>query len=328
MDTVSHFVEFPALGWHIDLSDTIVKFSLFGQAWSIRWYGALIALGFLLAVIYGFRRAPKFGIDRDRLFDVVLVCTIVAFLGARLYYVLFSPSRDAYFADPVSILQIWNGGLAIYGGLIGAFASGLLMCRVRKVNALAAFDLASLGFLIGQCVGRWGNFFNQEAYGANTTLPWGMTGDVIQSGIHASSAYDAALPVHPTFLYESLWCLLGFILLHIVTVKAYTFKGKIFSLYLIWYGAGRFLIESLRTDSLMLGSFRVSQLVAVAAVIGGIVMLLILRKRAASDPEPAAEADDGDISTLTLRSEESTETDADEKPADGADKEAADGADE
>ncbi|MBR3289972.1 MAG: prolipoprotein diacylglyceryl transferase, partial [Clostridia bacterium] len=189
----SHFVEFPALGWHFDLSDTLVSLSLFGHEWSIRWYGALIALGFLLAAVYGFRRAPKLGIDRDRLFDVVLVCTVVAFVGARLYYVLFSANRDAYFQNPVSILQIWNGGLAIYGGLIGAFLSGLLMCRARKVNTLAAFDLASLGFLIGQCVGRWGNFFNQEAYGGNTTLPWGMTGDVIQTGIHASSAYDPAL---------------------------------------------------------------------------------------------------------------------------------------
>ncbi len=303
----SHFIEFPALGWHFTLSDTLLSFSLFGHDWSIRWYGALIALGFLLAVIYGFRRAPKLGIDRDRLFDVVLVCTVVAFVGARLYYVLFSSSRDAYFQNPVSILQVWNGGLAIYGGLIGAFLSGLLMCRVRKVNTLAAFDLASLGFLIGQCVGRWGNFFNQEAYGANTTLPWGMTGDVIQSGIHASSAYDPTLPVHPTFLYESLWCLLGFILLHIISVKAYAFKGKIFSLYLIWYGAGRFLIESLRTDSLMLGSFRVSQLVAVAAVIGGIVMLLILRKRNGHTPAAEAETDGGDISTLSLRADEPSE---------------------
>ena len=315
----SHFVEFPALGWHIDLSDTLVSFSLFGNQWSIRWYGALIALGFLLAVIYGFRRAPKFGIDRDRLFDIVLVCTIVAFLGARLYYVLFSSSRDEYFANPLSILYVWQGGLAIYGGLIAAFASGLLMCKVRKVNALAAFDLASLGFLIGQCIGRWGNFFNQEAYGANTTLPWGMTGDVIQTGAHASSAYDVALPVHPTFLYESLWCLLGFILLHIISVKAYSFKGKLFAIYLIWYGAGRFFIESLRTDSLMLGSLRVSQLVAIAAVIGGVVMLLVLRKRMKGAPEPVAEtADETDtFSTLSLRTEdeaaeETTEVAADE----------------
>ena len=305
MDTITNFVEFPALGWHIELSDTLVNFSLFGHDFAIRWYGALIALGFLLAVIYGFRRAPKFGIDRDRLFDIVLVCTVVAFLGARLYYVLFSSSRDEYFANPITILYVWQGGLAIYGGLIAAFASGLLMCRVRKVNTLAAFDLASLGFLIGQCIGRWGNFFNQEAYGANTTLPWGMTGNIIRAGTHASSAYDVTLPVHPTFLYESLWCLLGFILLHVISVKAYSFKGKLFAIYLIWYGAGRFFIESLRTDSLMIGPFRVSQLVAVAAVIVGIVMMLILRKRTKREPDPAAEtADEPDtFSTLTLRTD-------------------------
>ena len=320
MDTVSHYVEFPALGWHIDLSDTLVNFSLFGTEWSIKWYGALIAIGFLLAVIYCFRRTQRFGIDRDRLFDVALVCTLVAFLGARLYYVLFSPSRDEYLADPISILYIWKGGLAIYGGLIGAFLSGLFMCHVRKVNTLAAFDLASLGFLIGQCVGRWGNFFNQEAYGCNTTLPWGMTGDVIQAGTHASSSYDLTLPVHPTFLYESLWCLIGFILLHIVSVKAYSFKGKIFSLYLIWYGAGRFFIESLRTDSLMIGSLRVSQLVAIAAMVAGFALLLWLRSRSQNTPESAAVAedpDDGLLSTLTLR------TDAPAEEADETAEEAA-----
>ena len=302
------YVEFPALGWHFDLSDTLVHFSLFGTEWSIKWYGLCIAIGFLLAVVYGFRRAPKFGIDRDRLFDIVLVCTVLAFLGARLYYVLFSSGsqRQAYFDNPISILYIWEGGIAIYGGLIAAFASGILMCRIRKVNTLAAFDLASLGFLIGQCIGRWGNFFNQEAYGGNTTLPWGMTGDIIQSGVHASSDYALDMPVHPTFLYESLWCLLGFILIHIISVKAYTFKGKLFSIYMIWYGAGRFFIEGLRTDSLMIGSLRVSQLVAIAAVIGGVAMLLILQKRTKDGPEPALETardEPGEYTTLSLRSD-------------------------
>lgn len=273
------FIEFPALGWHFNISDTLAEFSLFGMDFTIKWYGVIIAVGFLLAVIYGLRRAKYFGIDPDRMIDVALVCTVVAFIGARLYYVLFSESRADYFADPITILYIWEGGLGIYGGLIFAVLSGLLMCRLRRVNTPAMLDVASLGFLIGQAIGRWGNFFNQEAFGGNTTLPWGMTGNLIQLGINGDG-YDTALPVHPTFLYESLWCVLGFVLLHILSKKAYKFKGQIFSLYVIWYGAGRFFIELLRTDSLMLGNMKVSCFVAVLAVLGGLMLYLMFRNRA------------------------------------------------
>ena len=138
-------------------------------------------------------------------------------------------------------------------------------------------DIVLPNVLIGQAFGRWGNFFNQEAFGGNTTLPWGMTGDMIQSGIHGSG-YDLSLPVHPTFFYESLWCIIGFILLHILSKKAYLFKGMLFSGYLIWYGFGRFLIESLRTDSLMIGNIKTSQLVAIAAIRLGIILWTILSK--------------------------------------------------
>lgn len=276
---MTDYIEFPGLGWRFDISPYLLKdVEIFGLNISIKWYGLLIAVGFLLAIIYALKRARSFDIDPDRMIDVVLVSTLIAFVGARLYYVLFSDERAAYFADPVSILYVWNGGLAIYGGILFAFIAGVFMTRWRKVNTLAMFDLASLGFLIGQAVGRWGNFFNQEAFGDNTTLPWGMTGNIIQSGAHGSE-YDAFLPVHPTFFYESLWCLIGFIVLHIVSKKAYTFKGKIFSLYLIWYGVGRFAIESLRTDSLFMGTMRVSQVVAILAILAGIVLLLVLRSR-------------------------------------------------
>lgn len=275
------YIEFPALGWHFNLSDTLVEFSLFGTDFTIKWYGVIIALGFLLAVIYGLKRCRSFGIDPDRLIDVVLVCTVVAFIGARLYYVVFSENRADYFADPASILRIWDGGIGIYGGLIFAFLSGLLMCRLRRVNIGAGFDLAALGFLIGQAVGRWGNFFNQEAFGGNTTLPWGMTGNEIAAGLHGKTdLFDPSLPVHPTFLYESLWCLLGFVLLHILSKKAYKFKGQIFSLYVIWYGTGRFFIELLRTDSLMLGNMKVSCFVAVLTVLGGLMLYILFRNRA------------------------------------------------
>lgn len=310
------YVEFPALGWHIPLNDTLVTFTLFGTEFNIKWYGVIIALGFLLAVVYALRRARSFDIDPDRMIDVVLICTLLGFAGARLYYVLFSEARAEYFADPLSILRVWEGGLGIYGGVIAAFLSGLLFCRLRKVSIPAMFDLASLGFLIGQGVGRWGNFFNQEAFGGNTTLPWGMTGDIIRSGVNGSG-YDTALPVHPTFLYESLWCLLGFVLLHILSKKAYKFKGQLFSLYVMWYGTGRFFIELLRTDSLMLGNMKVSCFVAVLAVLGGLLMLIAFRNHAArlpmtlvTEPETAEEIE------IAEEIEEMTES---EETADGDD---------
>lgn len=284
LQLLTHYIEFPGLGWKFPLNDVLAQFTLFGQTFTIKWYGVCIAVGFLLAVIYGLRRAKEMDIDTDRMIDVVLVCTLVGFLCARLYYVFFCGDTADYLADPASILRIWEGGIGIYGGIIGAFASGILMCRLKKLPVLGMFDLASLGFLIGQGVGRWGNFFNQEAFGGNTALPWGMTGDMIQEGLKGSG-YDTSLPVHPTFLYESLWCLLGFLLLHILSKKAYRFRGEIFCGYLVWYGVGRFFIESLRTDSLMAGTMKTSQLVAVLAVIGGVVMFFILRRRAVSLPK-------------------------------------------
>lgn len=278
------YIEFPKLGWRFEISETAFSFNLFGRDFSVKWYGILILIGFTLATIYALKRARQFDVDPDRLADVVFVSTLFAFVGARLYYVAFSKELSEYLKNPIRILHIWEGGLAIYGALIFALLTALWMCRVRKVNTLAAFDLAGLGFLIGQSIGRWGNFINQEAFGGNTDLPWGMTGDKIAAGINGSGYYPFK-PVHPTFLYESLWCLLGFLILHIISKKAYKFKGQIFSLYLMWYGVGRFFIEGLRTDSLMLGKIRVSQLVAALTVLGGLVLLLVLRSRANQLPK-------------------------------------------
>lgn len=289
---MQHYVEFPNLGWKIPISPDLISI---GPV-TIKWYGVIIAVGFLLAMIYALKRAKEFDLNPDRMIDVVLVSALFAFVGARLYYVIFSEDRAQFFDDPVTILQVWNGGLAIYGGVIFAFLTALWMCRVRKVNTLAMFDIASLGFLIGQSIGRWGNFVNQEAFGSNTSLPWAMTGDVIKQGV-VGGGYDADLPVHPTFLYESLWCLLGLILLHVVSKKAYRFKGQIFAMYIGWYGLGRFWIEGLRTDSLMLGTMRISQVVAVLAVLGGVALFFLFKSKAAQSPkdlfeerlEPAAE---------------------------------------
>ncbi len=299
--TLTHYIEFPKLGWRFALDNEIPITDNF----SIRWYGVMIAIGFLLAVMYGIYRAKDFDLDPDRMIDITLVTTPIAFIGARLYYVFFSADVADYLADPVSILKIWEGGLGIYGGVIFAFVFGPLICRWRKQNPLAMMDIAAMGFLIGQAFGRWGNFFNQEAFGGNTDLPWGMTGDMIQAGIHGSG-YDTALPVHPTFLYESLWCVLGFVLLHIVSKRLYQFKGQLFCSYIIWYGIGRFFIEATRTDSLMLGTMKASRLVAILAIVGGVAGLWFLHRRAQALPKTLLA--DGD-STLDMPAENSASQD-------------------
>ena len=312
--TLAHYIEFPALDWHLPISDTLLQFDLFGNTITLKWYGMMIALGFLLAVIYGLRRAPQFGINPDKLIDVALVCTVAGFIGARLYYVFFSSNVQDYLENPLSILSIWEGGIGIYGGIIAAVLTGLLMCRLCKVDTLAAFDLASLGFLIGQGVGRWGNFFNQEAFGGNTTLPWGMTGDIIKAGVNGID-YETDLPVHPTFLYESLWCLAGLILLHIISKRAYKFRGQIFCGYIIWYGIGRFFIEALRTDSLMMGTIRISQFVAIIAVVGGLVLGYILHRRTKALPKSLVDEDEPILAAAQDNTQEETDAPIEESAA-------------
>ena len=307
LTTLSQYIEFPNMGWKFNISDSLDVFGSF----SIKWYGLLIAVGFMLAILYGLKRSEEFGIDPDGMIDVALLTIPVAILGARLYYVFFNDDVAYYLSNPINILKIWEGGLGIYGGIIVAFVFGPLMCKLRKVKIWAMFDLAALGFLIGQSVGRWGNFFNQEAFGGNTNLPWAMTGDVIQSGVNGAG-YDPALPVHPTFLYESLWCILGFILLHILSKKILSrFDGMIFCGYIVWYGVGRFFIESLRTDSLMAGTLRTSQLVAVIAVLLGVILFFVLRRYAMSLPK-----------TLLIEGEEAYEDEEEEESDETSEEEA------
>ena len=327
--TLSHYIEFPKFGWKFPLDDTLLQFRIGGMDFTIKWYGVLIALGLLLAIMYGLYRAKDFDIDPDRMIDIALVTIPIALVGARLYYVFFSADAAAYLANPVSILEIWNGGLGIYGGIIFAFVFGPLICRWRKQSPLAMMDIASLGFLIGQALGRWGNFFNQEAFGGNTTLPWGMTGDVIQAGTHGSG-YDTALPVHPTFLYESLWCILGFVLLHILSKKLYKFKGQIFCSYIIWYGVGRFFIEATRTDSLMIGTMKASQLVAILAILGGVIGLWFLYRRAQALPKSLIADSEStlDLPTEALEEEAPAEETPDTKEAEEASKEDTNNGDE
>ena len=269
--TESNWIAFPNLDWKFNLDDSIDLFGL-----NIKFYGLLIAIGFSLAILYGVKRAKHFDIDPDRMIDVALIVTPLAFIGARLYYVFFS-GDPSYFENPLTILMVWKGGLGIYGGVITAFGVGILACKLRKVNLWAMFDVTALGFLIGQCIGRWGNFFNQEAFGGNTNLPWAMTGDVIQSGVNGAG-YDPALPVHPTFLYESLWNAVGFVALHFLSKKR-QYDGQMALGYVAWYGLGRTFIEGLRMDSLYWGSFRVSQVLAAATCFVAVAILLFMAFR-------------------------------------------------
>ena len=267
------YIAFPKLGFLFEVGPVLAEFELFGIPFSIRWYGVMIALGFLLAVLYGVRCAHRFDIKLDPMLDVALVATVVAVLCARIYYILFHDGIATFWEDPLRVFRIWDGGLAIYGGVIGAFVTGIWMCKLRKVPTLKMFDLASLGFLIGQGIGRWGNFFNQEAFGGNTDLPWGMTGSIIMTGNNGAD-YNTALPVHPTFLYESIWDLVGFLFLFLYYKKR-KFRGEISLMYLGWYGMIRFLTEFLRTDSLYIGNtgIRSSQLVGGLCVVISVSLL-------------------------------------------------------
>ncbi|MGN0613821.1 MAG: prolipoprotein diacylglyceryl transferase [Porcipelethomonas sp.] len=271
-------VVFPKLGIDFSIDDT--AFTIFGL--DIKWYGLLITLGMLLAMIYCFSQMKKYGIDPDRAIDVVIGGVLGALVGARVYYVIMS--WEDYAGDWSAIFNIRNGGLAIYGGIIGAILVGALIAKFRKVKLLPLLDIASIGFLLGQGIGRWGNFTNQEAFGCNTDSVFGMSSGKIQQwiSVHGDSAtlasgqtLDPLQPVHPCFLYESLWCLLGFVLLVIFARKIRKFDGEIFLIYLAWYGFERFFIEGLRTDSLMIGSLRVSQALAALCFVVSVILIIV-----------------------------------------------------
>ncbi len=247
------------------------------NGWDIYWYGIIIALGFLGAIIYAMKNAERFELSTDKMLDVVLVTTPVAVLGARLYYVLFDGEKLTGIKDFFGFGTSQGfSGIAIYGGVIAAFLCGGLMCYLRKVNILDMFDITAIGFLIGQGVGRWGNFFNQEAYGTFTGSSWwGM-----QSNRTISEMGEGL--VHPCFLYESLWCIAGVFVLHAIS-KRRRFKGEVVLSYGVWYGFERAIVENFRTDSLMLvGPIRVSVLVSFLIFIGCLTAIIIIRKRISS----------------------------------------------
>lgn len=264
-------ISFPFLGdWSINPSNSFV---LFGH--TFYWYGVIIACGFLLAVAYCFHRCREFGISQDDLTDNLLFAVPIAIIGARAYYVLFNLDNYHSFWDAC---KIWEGGLAIYGGIIAAVITVLVVCRVKKISPLAVLDTVSFGLLIGQSIGRWGNFMNREAYGYETDAfcRMGLT-------LNGETIY-----VHPTFLYESLWNAVGFVLLHVLSKKTKRkFDGQYFLYYLAWYGLGRSWIEGLRTDSLYIGGtgIRVSQLLAIMTFLASVIILVVVLRSGRCKPE-------------------------------------------
>lgn len=266
-------ISFPALGIEINPSD---GFSI--GSFEIKWYAVIIACGVLLAALYAMHRAKEFGLTSDDIVNILLVCLPCAIIGARLYYVVFE--WDSFFGPGIpwyQCLKIRDGGLAIYGGVIGAVLAAAVFCmtkRSRRKLLLPYADIAGLGLLIGQSIGRWGNFFNREAHG-------GVTDSFLRMGLVEKGEL---IYVHPTFLYESVWNLIGLILLHFLSKKR-RFDGQVFLYYIAWYGLGRAFIEGLRTDSLYLGAFRVSQLLAAASCVVAVGVLIYVLAVKRPDPK-------------------------------------------
>lgn len=282
---MSDIISFPGLGLEFNINR--VAFS-FGSV-DIYWYAVIIATGFLLALAFVFKNCKRFGVDSDRAIDVIFFAMILGIIGARAYYVAFQ--WDMYKDNLAEIFNIRGGGLGFYGGIIGGVIGLIIGTKLRGQKILPFLDLAGAAVLIGQGIGRWGNFVNSEAFGCNTTLPWGMTSPKIVSYIERHSAeamgavMDPSVPVHPTFLYESLWCAIG-LLVFCYVMKRRKFDGQMFLFYIGWNGFGRMLIEGLRTDSLMIGPFRVSQMLGAAMFVFAVVAFIVLNKKLSSENRP------------------------------------------
>lgn len=276
------YISFPGLGiepFHIDK----VAFTVLGHP--VAWYGILITCGMIFAVLYAVHIGKFEGISSDDMIDLAFFIIICGVLGARLYYIIFKfdnylvTDAGGFFKNLLQTLKnmisIWEGGLAIYGGIIAGLITAYVFAHIKKIKFLKLFDILAPCVLIGQVIGRWGNFINMEAYGAETTLPWrmGILYSYADNGI-----WDIEKYVHPTFLYESLWNLTALVLL-VIFYKKKKFDGQYFCLYLIWYGLGRMMIEGLRTDSLMLGNLRISQAVGFVSLLLGIVLTVYFCKR-------------------------------------------------
>ncbi len=234
----------------------------------IYWYSIFIFLGLLIASIIIFKEARKRNIDEDFLINLIFNTIIIGLIGARVYYVLFN--IPYYASNPIEILAVWNGGLAIHGGIFAAVTFILIYCKKKNVNSLQLLDIIVVGLIIAQAIGRWGNFFNSEAYGQVTTyaeLKAQQIPTFIINGMYILGEYR-----QPTFFYESTWCFAGFLAMLIIRKYKYLKRGQLTGFYLFWYGLGRLLIEGLRTDSLMLGPIKIAQVVSLVFIIMGIVL--------------------------------------------------------
>ena len=251
-------ISFPSFGIEVDPARTLSIGPL-----TIHDYGLVIAIGLMLAVLYACKRSREFGLKEDDILDGVLWVTPFAIVCARIYYVAFS--WGDYADNLISVLYIWEGGIAIYGGVIGAIIGVAVLCKVKKIKMSTVLDLVLLGFLIGQSIGRWGNFFNREAFGAATDSFFRMG---LYNKVTESWEY-----FHPTFLYESVWNLMGLILLHFLSQKR-KYDGQVALGYAAWYGLGRTFIEGLRMDSLYWGPFRVSQVRAAVTCAAAVSVLI------------------------------------------------------
>lgn len=251
-------ISFPSFGIEVDPARTLSIGPL-----TIHYYGLVIAIGLMLAVLYACKRSREFGLKEDDILDGVLWVTPFAIVCARIYYVAFS--WGDYADNLISVLYIWEGGIAIYGGVIGAIIGVAVLCKVKKIKMSTVLDLVLLGFLIGQSIGRWGNFFNREAFGAATDSFFRMG---LYNKVTESWEY-----FHPTFLYESVWNLAGLILLHFLSKKR-KYDGQVALGYAAWYGLGRTFIEGLRMDSLYWGPFRVSQVLAAVTCAAAVSVLI------------------------------------------------------
>lgn len=268
------YVSFPGLGiGEIEMNSIAVSSdslgflkNIFGNQWpGIAWYGIIITFGIILSAIYAIFRAKQEGISLDDMLDVILVAVMVSVLGARIYYVIFDNSGG--YNSFLDVIAIWEGGLAIYGAVIAGVISLVTMGFIKKISPLKLLDIGGSAIILGQAIGRWGNFANVEAYGYETTLPWRM---VIRD------EYET-IAVHPTFLYESLWNIIGFaIIWYLYNHKKY--DGQIVLTYLAWYGFGRMFIEGLRTDSLWLVEdvIRISQVIGAVCFVACTAILIVI----------------------------------------------------
>ncbi len=231
----------------------------------IYWYSLCIVVGMMCGMYVVYREANRKHISENSMTNMIFYAIVAAIVGARLYYVLFR--WDYYSNNLLEILEVWNGGLAIHGAIIMGGLTLILYTKKRRLDTLTILDICCVGLIIGQALGRWGNFFNQEAYGGEVSIDFlksiFLPGFIID-GMHINGTY-----YHPTFLYESIWCLIGFIILLLVRRRTYIKTGQIFGVYCMWYSLGRLFIEGMRQDSLMLGSFKVAQIVSVVMFLVG-----------------------------------------------------------